>query len=399
MTHKRWLVLVVNVVLVLTPKTFADQLPDVFGAWDLTLQTRNGPRPSWVKLLQEDKVAVAEFVGTSGGKSRADSVAVDDHEFEWTLGPTKYHATLNDGTLTGTAQQGDRRTPFTGKRVIRPTNVNGTWDVQLDIGGRTMQRVVTLNRQDDHITGRYAGGPFGERPLKNVNLNHNRLTFTVEVANEDRNFTVNYDVELRGDQFAGTVAVQGSDWRAHVKATRQRNWNEPIELIGNDLSNWTFQQAGGDNQWKVIDGVLVNEERGWNIVTNRKFKDYKLRVDVRVPAHGNSGIYLNGRYEVQVADSYGEDVSEGGMGAIYGRAVPTANPSRPADEWQTFEIRFVDYWATVILNGTTIIDNVLIEGITGGALDSDESEPGPIMLQGDHGPIQYRNIVLTTLAN
>jgi hypothetical protein len=78
--------------------------------------------------------------------------------------------------------------------------------------------------------------------------------------------------------------------------------------------------------------------------------------------------------------------------------VPTANPSKPADQWQTFEIIFVDYWATVLLNGTTIVDNVLIEGITGGALDSHEAEPGPIMLQGDHGPIAYRNIVVTTLA-
>jgi hypothetical protein len=278
--------------------------------------------------------------------------------------------------------------------------VSGTWDVEVDAGQRTMQRLLKLEQQGNQITGSYGGGQISERELTKAALEHGRLTFSVDLqTNDGRQFTVDYEVIVRGDRLAGTLAVRDSEWQGEIHATRRRQWNDPIQLIADDLSNWEFQEVGGENQWKVIDGVLVNEDRGWNLVSKQKFKDYKLRVDVKVPPRGNSGIYLNGRYEVQVADSHGQDVSEGGMGAIYGRAVPTANPSKPAGEWQTFEITFVDYWATVVLNGTKIVDNVLIEGITGGALDSHESEPGPIMLQGDHGPIEYRNIVLTTLAH
>jgi hypothetical protein len=391
-------VLLMQAWLLVALEVYAHEPTGVYGAWDLTLKTQGGPRPSWVKLLVEDNVAIAEFVGTGGGKSRAQGVKVDGDTFQWTIGRATYHAALNDGKLTGHLVQGDQHTEFTGERVIRPTNVQGIWDVQIDIGDSTMQRVVKLDQNGDQISGNASGGQVPERQLVDAKLDHGRLTFAIEFSIDDRKFTADYDVNVRGDLWAGTVAVRDTDWRGNVKATRRRTWKEPIQLIRGDLSNWDFQQAGGENQWTIVDGVLFNEGRGWNIFSRDKFKDYKLQIDVRVPPRGNSGIYLCGRYEVQVADSYGRNVSRGGMGAIYGRAVPTANPSKPADEWQTFEITFVDYWATVVLNGTTIVDNVLIEGITGGALDSLESQPGPIMLQGDHGPIQYRNILVTPLA-
>lgn len=384
--------------LFVMPQAIAEEHNSVYGAWDLTVQARGGPSPSWVKLFTEGDRVAAEFVGAVGGKNRAEAVKVEGDSFEWTIGQATYRATLNNGKLTGQVVAGDRRTEFTGRRVIRKTSLNGTWDVKIDVGDRTMERILKLEQDGDQITGSIGGGSFPEHELADAALDDDRLTFSIEFANDDREFTAVYDVEVRGDWLAGTVSVRDTNWEGDVKGTRQRNWSQPIELIRDDLSNWDFQEVGEENRWKVADGVLVNEGRGWNIFTKDKFKDYKLHVEVKIPQRGNSGIYLNGRYEVQVADSYGRNVSEGGMGAIYGRAVPTANPSKPADEWQTFEITFVNYWATVVLNGTTIIDNVLIEGITGGALDSFESEPGPIMLQGDHGPIQYRNIVLTSLA-
>ncbi len=399
MKREVWLAVVVGAWLIGTPQAFAHEPTGVYGAWDLTLETRSGERPSWVKLFKEQDVTVAEFVGTGGGKNRANEVKVEGNAFEWTIGQATYHAKLANDKLTGHLVRGDRHTPFTGERVMRPRNLTGTWDVAIDIGDRSMERTLKLDQKGHEITGIYGGGQFPERELSEVTLDHGRLTYSIEIeTGGGQQLKINYDVTVQGDRFAGTVAVEGTDREGEVKATRRHEWGEPIELFaGHDLSNWDFQQVGGENQWKVVDGVLVNSGRGWNIFTKQKFKDYKLRIDVKVPPRGNSGIYINGRYEVQVADSYGRGVSKGGMGAIYGRAVPTANPSKPADEWQTFDITFVDYWATVVLNGTIIVDNVLIEGITGGALDSHESEPGPIMLQGDHGPIEYRNIVLTTL--
>jgi hypothetical protein len=401
MKREVWFAVALGAVVIGIPSAVAQEkkLTGVYGAWDLTLETPNGERPSWVKLFMEEGVPVAEFVGTGGGKNRATGVKVDGGTFQWTMGQATYHATLADGKLAGHFVDGDRRTPLTGARVMRPTNVSGTWDVLVDMGDRSLERTLKLDQKDNEITGLYSGGQLSERKLSGVTLDHGRLTYSIEVEIGGQQRQINYDVEVQGDRFAGTVAIQGTDRKGEVKATRRREWGAPIELfVGHDLSNWDFQRVGGENQWKVVDGVMVNETRGWNIFTKQKFKDYRLRVDVRVPPGGNSGIYLNGRYEIQVADSYDRGVSKGGMGAIYGRAVPTANPSRPANEWQTFEITFVDYWATVVLNDTTIVDNVLIEGITGGALDSHESEPGPIMLQGDHGHIEFRNIVLTPLA-
>ncbi len=400
MKLEMWLAVLVGAFVIGAPQAVAHDPTGVYGAWDLTLETQHGERPSWVKLFKEEDVPVAEFVGTGGGKNRAKEVTVEGDTFQWTMGQATYHATLADGKLTGHLVVGDRRTPLTGERVIRPTNVAGTWDVSIDIGDRSMKRTLRLDQKGHQITGLYGGGQFPESKLSDVTLDHGRLTYSIEIeTGGGQQLKINYDVKVQGDRLAGAVAIGGADRKGEVKATRRREWGEPIVLFaGHDLSNWDFQRVGRENQWKVVDGAMVNEARGWNIFTKQKFKDYKLRIDVKVPPHGNSGLYLNGRYEIQVADSHGRGVNKGGMGAIYGRAVPTANPSKPADEWQTFEITFVDYWATVVLNGTMVVDNVLIEGITGGALDSHESKPGPIMLQGDHGHIEIRNVVLTPLA-
>ena len=401
MKRAMWLAVVAMAGTFGTPQAFAAEPHGVFGAWDLTLETRGGARPSWVKLFKEQGETVAEFVGTGGGKNRAKDVKVDGNKFEWTMGTSTYRATLANGKLTGhiSRARSDRQTPFTGERVIRRTNVTGTWNAEIEIGNRTLERVLKLKQDGDTVSGTYGGSEFPDRKLKKGAVHHGRLTYTIDiVTGGGQEFTVNYDVKVSGDRFAGTATVEDADRESSITGTRQRKWGEPIKLFdGHDLSKWGFQKVGAENQWKVVDGVMVNASKGWNIVSKQKFTNYKLKIDVKVPEHGNSGIYINGRYEVQVADTYGRGVSKGGMGAIYGRAVPTANPSKPANEWQTFEITFVDYYATVVLNGTTIVDNVLIEGITGGALDSHEAKPGPIMLQGDHGHIEYRNIVVTPL--
>jgi hypothetical protein len=131
-----------------------------------------------------------------------------------------------------------------------------------------------------------------------------------------------------------------------------------------------------------------------NLRTDREFEDFNLTLEVRVPKGGNSGVYVRGIYEVQVVDSYGKPLDPHNMGAIYSRIKPTVSAEKPAGEWQTMDITFVDRHVTVILNGKKIIDNQPIPGCTGGALWSDVTRPGPIYLQGDHTGIEYRNIVL-----
>jgi hypothetical protein len=175
-----------------------------------------------------------------------------------------------------------------------------------------------------------------------------------------------------------------------------------IQLFnGKDLTGWRTFGSSAEG-WKAENGILVNnapQEPGKhksyaNIRTEREFEDFNLTLEMRVPKGGNSGIYLRGLYEVQVADSYGKPAESHQMGAVYSRITPTENSCKPAGEWQTYDLALVDRHITVILNGKKIIDNQPVLGCTGGALSSDEFRPGPLYLQGDHTSVDYRNIVL-----
>jgi len=182
-------------------------------------------------------------------------------------------------------------------------------------------------------------------------------------------------------------------------------YGRPIELFnGKDLTGWTLINSRQTNGFKVIEGALANdpvqpEGRGrrvsfGNIKTEREFEDFNLKLEVKVPEGSNSGIYLRGIYEVQVSDSFGQPLNPHNMGAIYSRIKPTVAAEKPAGEWQELDITLCERHITVILNGKTIIDNQPVKGVTGGALTADEFSPGPIYLQGDHGPVSYRGMVL-----
>jgi hypothetical protein len=170
----------------------------------------------------------------------------------------------------------------------------------------------------------------------------------------------------------------------------------PVELFnGKDLAGWKPRDPNVKNGWVARGGLLVNAEPGNDLVTERKFDDFKLHAEFRYPGGSNSGIYLRGRYEVQIEDNYGAEPESHGIGGIYGFLTPSTNPARKPGEWQSMDITLVGRVVTVIFNGERVIDRQTIPGITGGALDSDEASPGPIFLQGDHGPIEFRNLILT----
>jgi hypothetical protein len=171
-------------------------------------------------------------------------------------------------------------------------------------------------------------------------------------------------------------------------------WGTPIKLFnGQNLEGW--KTVGAENQWVADNGILKSPKSGANIHTTQTFKDFKLHVEFRYPKGSNSGVYLRGRYEVQVMDSKGQQPSKGDFGAVYGFILPNEMAAKDAGEWQAYDITLIGRLVTVVANGKTIICNQEIPGITGGALDSNEGEPGPIFIQGDHGPVEYRNIVLT----
>jgi len=185
---------------------------------------------------------------------------------------------------------------------------------------------------------------------------------------------------------------------------------KPIELFnGKNLDGWELtdrcKKENRKNGWSVENGELINnpvQPEGQhlnygNLMTVAEFKDFNIKLEANVAKGNNSGVYLRGVYEVQVADTYDRPLSLQVMGAVYGRIAPAVNAAKPAGQWQTLDITLLDRHVTVILNGTPVIDNQPLLGCTGGALWSDEFRPGPIYLQGDHTAVKYRHIVLTPI--
>jgi len=171
---------------------------------------------------------------------------------------------------------------------------------------------------------------------------------------------------------------------------------------GKDLTGWKLRNPNGKNFWVVEDGILKNKvppgEHGTDLISEKKFKNFIVKYEYMVPDGSNSGFYLRGRYEIQILGDYKSGkTSKGSNGAIYAFKAPDVFASKPGNEWQTVEATLIGNKVTVILNGKKIHDNVEIPGPTGGELDRNVNEPGPIMLQGDHGVVAFRNIKIKEL--
>lgn len=265
-------------------------------------------------------------------------------------------------------------------------------------------------------------------PVSNVYLvDENTLvvTRTNQVKrSSDRSHTVTYTLEVKkvGDALKGTMIGPNRDGNGvsvknftgkrmppmpNTPDLSKVKYDKPIKLFnGKDLSGWKVMDPEKANGFKVVDGTLMNDpvqpEDGkhisyGNIRSLQDFNDFNLKLEVNVPEGNNSGVYLRGLYEIQVVDSYGKELDSHNMGALYSRITPSMAAEKPAGEWQSFDITLVDRHVTVIFNGKKIIDNQAVWGPTGGAMSSDVLSPGPIYLQGDHGNVAYRNIVLTPI--
>ena len=221
---------------------------------------------------------------------------------------------------------------------------------------------------------------------------------------EDKDLVV--EADLKDGKLVGTMNQPNGEivnW-VGVKAPKLIKSTDPIFgkpvaiFNGKNLDGWETivreDRIKTESQWIVENGVMKSPKSGANIRTIKTFGDFKLHVEFRVPAGSNSGVYLRGRYEAQITDGFGVEPSVDELGGIYGFLKPLEMTAKKASEWQSYDISLVGRIVTVMLNGKTIIYKDEIPGITGGAIDSNESEPGPIMFQGDHGPIEFRNITI-----
>ncbi len=200
-----------------------------------------------------------------------------------------------------------------------------------------------------------------------------------------------------GDQTVNVAGVRPPKW-GDYDANARHTLGKPVELFnGKSLDAWTVQHIERPMGWRIEEGVMTNDPHANNLVSKESFQDFKIQAEYKLEKGSNSGIYLRGRYELQVLDDYGKEPESHGHMAIYARRAPALNASKPAGEWQSMEASLVGNRVTVLLNGKKVHDNAVIEGITGGALDANEQEPGPIMIQGDHEKVWFRSVTVTPI--
>jgi hypothetical protein len=306
--------------------------------------------------------------------------------------PLCFVLTLSALGLLPAASKKDGASPFTGRwdlTIKTPHDTYPSWMEFTEKGGNAQVKIV----------GRVAS----VHPVTDMKLDGSHLSFaTTEWFEKD--IPVTWDMSVADGKLTGhqkrSDGVEGDFTGVHAPALRRKSpaaWTTPELLFnGKDLTGWE-PDIPSENHWKAQNGELVNQSAGANIRTTRKFDDLKLHIEYNCPKNGNSGVYLRGRYEIQVEyEPPGTDDKFHGMGSIYGFLAPAVEvPPRPG-QWESYDVTFVGRNVTVVRNGVTTIDNKEIPGITGGALNSDEGQPGPLYIQGDHtGGMKYRNITIS----
>ena len=287
----------------------------------------------------------------------------------------------------------------------------GRWDMTVTPAtGTPYPQWMELVEKDGKIEGRVQPRGGAWRPIVDAKTEAGKIVVTVS-----RSPRGEMTWELTS---AGTDKITGIEKRGDrqgpallgVRAPKldrpmPKSWTKPRPIFnGKDLTGWEPIGNVNNNKWVARDGELVNDnppvegQRGpgaANLKSTEKFQDFKLHIEVNCPEGGNSGIYLRGRYEVQVGTE-GGSLPDHEMGAIYSHYPPPAGAELGLGKWTAFDITFVGRHVTVLRDGKMYHNNVEIPGPTGGALDSNEGEPGPFFLQGDHhGVIRYRNITIS----
>ena len=283
------------------------------------------------------------------------------------------------------------------------TPIEGRWDLTVNMGeGRMGASWLEVRHSGiKTLIGTFVGDGGSARPVAEVFFKEGKVSFHIPAQWDRSDKEMFFDAELKDNKLVGTILTP-TGITYTITGVRAPNlisdkvpvWGKSIQLFnGKNLDGW--QALGKTNQWVVENGVLKSPHSGSNFRTVKTFEDFKLHIEFRYPKESNSGVYLRGRYEVQVEDSKGKDPLSIYLGGVYGFIDPLFMMAKDAGEWQSFDITLVGRIVTVAVNGKTVIHQQQIPGVTGGALDSNEGAPGPIMIQGDHGPVEYRNIIIT----
>jgi hypothetical protein len=290
---------------------------------------------------------------------------------------------------------------------------NGRWDITA-IQQRPrawwaeLSGVGTPNASGKFVSA-YAGDM---NKINEIKVENGELVFTIvppAQANKAAPKPMVYRARLAGGKLEGTMTVEGQSapptkWTGvrapEIKDKDDGSWKEgkAIQLFnGKDLSGWKALNPGAEMKWSVVDGILRNAPPTTDIISEQKFWNFQLHMEFRIVEHSNSGIGLRGRYEIQILEDFGKPPGTHGAAALNSRVAPSVNASKPAGQWQTYDIRLVGRQLTVVHNGTKVLDKVEVEGLTAVANNADEAEPGPFIVQGDHSYVEIKSFVVTPL--
>jgi hypothetical protein len=308
------------------------------------------------------------------------------------------YALLLAGSCLSIAQTADRAQTSSNSSAA----FLGRWDLTLQAPDRTYPSWLDLQQNGSEIKAEYVGRWGNARQLPKVEISNGVLRFMSPKEEEASKADLEFTGRLTGNTLSGALnGPDGREWKwSGVRAPALSSeaapkWGKPIQLFnGKDLSGW--RPSGGGPSWAVQNGNLVSPGHGPELISEKEFRDFKLHLEFNCGKGSNSGVFLRGRYEVQIeTDSQGEPASHH-TGGVYGFIAPSPELPRSPEVWQSFDIALIGRRVTVVQNGTTIISNQVIPGITGGALNSREGEAGPIYLQGsEDGHVTFRNITLT----
>lgn len=286
---------------------------------------------------------------------------------------------------------------------------NGRWDIKVENAANRRAWWLEVNGAGTpKMTGKFISALGGDlNVINNLSIQDGLLSFSFDRKGAQPAKLV-YTAKLVKGELIGEHFIEGKPQktafigkRAPVLKDKDDNsWKrgKAVELFnGRDLSNWAAMVPGRELGWKVENGIMKNVAGANNLVSSETFWNFELHCEFKIGAHSNGGLGLRGRYEIQIIDDFGKPAGSHGTGALYSRIVPTENASKAPGEWQTYDIRLVGRLVTVTVNGKKVIDKGVVEGLTAMAHDWDESAPGPISVQGDHGPVEIRKLTVTPL--
>ncbi len=282
--------------------------------------------------------------------------------------------------------------------------VLGRWDLTIQGANGPYPSWLDVHlRKDTQLQASFVGRFGSVRAASIIDYANDELTVFIPVQYEAAKSDLRFTGKVVGDTLQGTTwddvgkPITWTAKRAPVSTPiKTVSWGAPVQLLSaTGLEGWKQRSTEKGTCWTVENGVLTNTPPCADLISDKTFGDFKVHAELMYPAGSNSGVYLRGRYEAQIQDDAGAPPDSHRIGGIYGFLRPYANAAKKAGEWQAYDITLIGRRVTVVLNGQTVIDSEVIPGITGGAIDSNESEPGPLMLQGDHGKISFRNVTVT----